>query len=765
MIERTSKVIHQRVLVIDDELNAQTVGGRSVRALVDELCARGAEVVEAASAEDGEKAIVSDASIHVVMLDWSMGGNDEASHAKAAELLRLLRHRNDKIPVFLMADRKILGTLSLEVVEMVDEYVWILEDTAAMIAGRALAAATRYLAGLLPPFAAAMAKYSQIREYSWAAPGHQGGVAFTKSPVGRIFFDFYGENLFRSDMGIERSPLGSLLDHTGPVLAGEQYAAQVFGAHRSYSGIVGSSGSNRTVMTAAINEGEIALCDRNCHKSIEHGLVITGGIPTYLVPTRNRYGIIGPIPPQRLTPEAIQTAIAANPLAKGAAGPRPVYAIVTNCTYDGMCYNAATVQDLLDQSVDRIHFDEAWYGYARFNPIYKDRFAMRGDPAQHRGPTVFATQSTHKLLAALSQGSFIHVRDGRNPINHDRFNEAYMMHTSTSPLYAIIASNDIAAAMMDGVGGPTLTGEAITEAVSFRQALARIKRELARQGQWFFAPWNAPHVCDPATGEMIPFADAPLELLTTDPDCWVLHPGDNWHGFVGLPDGYCMLDPIKVGIVTPGMGPDGELEQWGIPATLITTYLDRHGIVVARTTDFQVLFLFSIGVTRGKWGTLVGTLLDFKRDYDRNAPLSEVLPALVADHPDRYRGVGLRDLGEEMFAYMKTSQQGQALQQAYSTLPHPEMTPRRAYQRLVAGDVEPVAVDNLAGRVAAVGVIPYPPGIPMVMPGENFGPADGPYLTYLRARQTWDREFPGFGLETEGVDIVDGAYTIYAMKQ
>ena len=88
----------------------------------------------------------------------------------------------------------------------------------------------RYIEGLLPPFAAALARYDREREYSWAAPGHQGGVAFLKSPVGRAFFDFYGENLFRTDLGIERGALGSMLGHSGPIGESERYAARVFGA-------------------------------------------------------------------------------------------------------------------------------------------------------------------------------------------------------------------------------------------------------------------------------------------------------------------------------------------------------------------------------------------------------------------------------------------------------------------------------------------------------------------------------------------------------
>jgi arginine decarboxylase len=466
--------------MVDDELaKPTTAGGRAVRALADELRARGIEVVEAFSCQDGVANVVSDSALHCIFVNWTLGKNDRRSHAEATELLRTLRGRNAKVPVFLMADRELAGTVTIEVATLADEFIWLHEDTAAFMAGRAAAAIERYLQGLLPPFAAALGQYNRDQEYSWAAPGHQGGIAFLRSPVGRVFFDFYGENLFRTDMGIERAALGSLLGHSGPIGESERYAARVFGAHRSYSVLNGTSASNRSIMSACVSDGEIALCDRNCHKSIEQGLVITGGIPVFLSPTRNRFGIIGPIPPERLEPAAISKSIAANPLAKSASTKRPVYAVVTNCTYDGMCYHAAEAEARLAKTVDRIHFDEAWYGYARFNPMYRDRYAMRGDPADHPadGPTVFATHSTHKLLAALSQTSYLHVRDGRGAIDHGRFNEAYCSQASTSPLYALIASNDIAAAMMDGPGGQALTQDVINEAVACRLAVARARQQ------------------------------------------------------------------------------------------------------------------------------------------------------------------------------------------------------------------------------------------------------------------------------------------------
>jgi lysine decarboxylase/arginine decarboxylase len=413
-----------------------------------------------------------------------------------------------------------------------------------------------------------------------------------------------------------------------------------------------------------------------------------------------------------------------------------------------------------------LHFDEAWYGYARFNPIYRDRHAMHGDPRDHHRdrPTVFATQSTHKLLTALSQASYIHVRDGRSPIPHGQFNETFMMHASTSPNYAIIASNDVAAAMMDGPGGAALTHESIEEAVAFRQMIARMNGEFGAKGDWFFECWQPDTVLEARTGRTLPFHDAPPELLASDPACWVLRPGAQWHGFGNIEDGYCMLDPIKVSIVTPGVAPAGGLMPVGIPASVVTAYLDARGIVVEKTTDFTILFLFSIGITKGKWGTLVNTLLSFKHDYDKNTPLAQVLPDLVESHPGRYGGMGLADLADEMFSRVAEGGNTEWMAKAFSLLPEAEMTPREAYTRLVHNEVEHLPLDRLAGRIAATGVVPYPPGIPLLMPGENFGADDGPVLSSLRSLEEFDTHFPGFTHDTHGVEAEDGKYMVYALK-
>ena len=197
--------------------------------------------------------IVSDSALHAILMDWTLENDKE--HAKARRLIEFVRSRNDKIPIFLMAERDEASSIPTDVMELVDEFIWTLEDTAAFVGGRVVAAIRRYIEVMLPPLAAALMKFTQEYEYSWHTPGHTGGTAFLKSPVGRIFFDYFGENLLRSDLSISVGALGSLLDHTGPIGEHERYAARVFGAHRTYCVTNGTSTSNRVILTAAVGAG------------------------------------------------------------------------------------------------------------------------------------------------------------------------------------------------------------------------------------------------------------------------------------------------------------------------------------------------------------------------------------------------------------------------------------------------------------------------------------------------------------------------------
>ena len=744
-----------RILVVSGRLHEDADSARAARDLLQELKRQYIELVTAAGAVEALAVVESEPHLQAILVDWDM--DEDAGHAPAIALAEAIRARNAGMPVFLLAKRHDGAPVPVAVLRDAEGFIWLLEETTAAASGRIRAAMCRYREALLPPLFAALEKFTREAAYSWHTPGHMGGAGFLRSPVGRMFHDYFGAPVFGADLSISVGALGSLLDHSGPIGASERYAAHVFGADRTYYVTNGTSTSNRVVMNACVARGQIVLADRNCHKSVEHGLCLTGAVPVYLRAHRNHLGLIGPIPPAALRPDAIAAAIAQSPLAAGNRE-KPALAIITNATYDGLCINAAQAEDWLGASVDRLLFDEAWFGHARFNPLYAGRFAMRGDPVAPRAdaPTVFATQSTHKLLAALSQASMIHLREGRAKTEHARFNESYMMHASTSPQYAIIASNDVSAAMMEGAGGRRLTGEAIAEAISFRQTMARLQADFSARDDWFFTVWQPDAVAD--GGTILDFAEAPPALLAADQKCWMLEPGAAWHGFPALEPGYCMLDPLKVTIATPGINRTGGLAQTGIPAPLLTAYLAEHGVIAEKTTNFSVLFLFSIGVTRVKWGSLVNALLDFKRDYDSNAALARTMPALVQKDPAAFGGLGLRELAQAMFDAMRDARIPELLQQAYNFLPQPEMIPAAAHDMLVRGQGVAAGLAELGDGCAATAIVPYPPGIPLIMPGEGFGPADGPMLTYLAALQEFGKRFPAFAPDTHGIELVDGAY-------
>jgi arginine decarboxylase len=730
---------------------SQTLG-RIVAELVD----LGHRVIEAETLTDGRALVSSDPSFGAVVLDWDV--SEPEGEADARAVLDAARRLSERLPVFLMLEHGDAAELSLEVLSAAQEVVLVLEDTPAFIAGRIDFAWRRYVETLLPPYFGALVEFANTYEYSMHTPGHAGGTAFRKTPVGKAFYDFYGENIFRTDLSVALGPvleLGSLLDHSGRVDESERNAARIFGADMTFFVLNGTSTANQIVAHSAIVAGDVVLADRNCHKSLNYALTVTDAIPVYLRPVRNGYGIIGPIPAAALDPGPIAESIAAHPLAAMAADKAPVYAAVTNSTYDGLCYDAREVTALLGQSVPRIHFDEAWFAYAAFNPLYRDRHAMHAilEPG---GPTLYATQSTHKLLAAFSQASMIHIRSSeRAPVDRARFNEAYMMHGSTSPFYPMIAVLDVAAAMMDGPSGATLTDESIREAIDFRKRVVTLARAIAeRDGDdgWFFGVWQPEEVRDPASGIKYSFAEAPDDLLATEPGCWTLQPDAPWHGFGAVTDGFCMLDPIKVTITTPGMDVTGAFADRGIPAQILTLFLDQQRIEVEKTGDYILLVLFSIGMTKGKWGTLLDGLLGFKHAYDANLPLRDVLPDLVAANPERYGALGLADLCDEMHDALRTGRMPALLDSAFDALPEVKLTPGDAYRRLGRERSERLPLAAMAERTATVMVVPYPPGIPILMPGESAGPADGPLLEYLGALETFDKRFPGFEHDIHGVE-------------
>lgn len=751
------------VLIIGGRPDQESAIARSTREIVAVLESLGRLVVIAHSLDDAEAAIGAHPGLSCVVLGWGLASASDAALDQTKRILRSLHERSKGLPILLGSGRGVAQAIPLEVIEEVDGFIWIPEDSAAFIAGRIDASAKRYLDTVLPPFFGALVNFADTHAYSWHTPGHTGGTAFMKTAVGRAFIGFYGEQMLRSDLSVSVGELGSLNDHSGPIAEGERYAARVFGSDFTYFVIGGSSASNQIILRSAVADGDVALVDRNCHKSLNYALNVSGAIPVYLRPRRNPRGVIGPVPASEIEPAAIKKKLAESPLVKDAKR-KVTIAALTNSTYDGLCYDVEHTTRSLSKSVDRIHYDEAWYAYARFNPLYEGRYGMHRGERSPSDATVTATHSTHKLLAALSQASMIHIRSGRVPVEPSLFNESFMMYTSTSPQYSLIASTDVSSKMMDDAG-PALTDESIREAIDFRKAMVRVGRELAKRkkGDWWFAPWQPDRVKGKA------FADVATDVLASSSDAWILKPGEEWHGFGDLGPRYCMLDPIKVTVLTPGVGRDGKLEKWGIPAKIVTKYLGTRGIMVEKTEPYSILTLFSIGITKGKWGSLVAGLMGFKEAFDANAPLEEILPDLATAYADRYGKLGLRDLCAEMHATYRELAILPNLDKAFSDLPEPVLSPRETFARLVRGEVEHVRASELEGRTLAVQIVPYPPGIPILMPGERFDKKTRAVGDYLLGLEEFDRRFPGFEHDTHGVEIKsdeDGLrhYVLYCLK-
>lgn len=659
---------------------------------------------------------------------------------KTQHILKAIRARNLHIPILLIADHKEVSDVSYEMSREIQGVIWRYEDTPHIVVGRIEHFMKLYREYNTPPFFGALKQFSEQYTYAWHTPGHSGGSAFLKSPAGRLFYEFFGESIFRSDFSVSVRELGSLLEHTGPIRAAEENSAEVFGAEKTYYVTNGTSTANKIVWHACVTPSDFVLIDRNCHKSVLHALIMTRATPVYFRPERNAYGMIGTISVK----EFQGTLVAAQKIFSGQVAK---IATITHSTYDGLCYHIPTVKKLLSEHVANIHFDEAWLAYARFHPFYHEFYAMT-DAGEKCTQPVFATQSTHKLLAAFSQAAMIHCQSGSaQSIVYDYFNEAYMMHTSTSPQYALIASLDVATKMMEGRAGFSLIDETLEEALIFRKKIAELSVQLERQATWWFSAWQPKEILKDQQRISL-FQATHHELKQTHH--WVLKSEDLWHGFKALGDLPVLLDPTKVTLLTPGLAITGQYDTVGIPAMLVAEYLDQQGIVVEKVGFYSFLILFSIGTTKGKASTLLAELSEFKSAYDHNLPVHEVFPEL---HALTYAHLGLKELAQKMHEVFKAQDIAALIQAVDDVLPTQAMLPAETYAHLVNHQVKNYPISELLGKTCAVMLVPYPPGIPLIMPGEMFSEVNQPILDLLMFYENFSAEFPGFETEVHGVTV------------
>ena len=751
------------ILICAPAFDADDLEGHRLGEITTSIEKLGFQVVRARRVEDAEMVVQTDAAIGCMVVDWGKKGLD----GKSAALINLMRRRGLEMPIVILVRRKRLEDIPVEVMDYIDGYIFLSEETPDFIARNLVSRLKQYAETLKTPFFGALVDYAEEGNQLWTCPGHNGGIFYNRSPIGRIFVEHLGEAIFRDDLDNSVLDLGDLLVHEGPALKAQQEAAQIFGAEKTYFVLNGTSSSNKIVLQALVAEGDLVLFDRNNHKAAHHGALFLGrGTPVYLETDRNAHGLIGPIFHEAFDEARIREKIRTHPLIEDKEAwkrDRPFrVAVIEQCTYDGTIHDARTIIEKIGHLCDYILFDEAWAGFMKFHPLYAGRFAMGLEGLGPDSPGIFATQSAHKQLASFSQASQIHVRDShiagqRRHIEHRRFNEFFMLHASTSPFYPLFASLDVGAQMMKGKSGEVLWDDTIRLGIEIRKKMRAIRREFEDKEsdssrRWFFEPF----IADRATsgGRDMPWEDVPTDELARDVRYWELAPDAPWHGFHHLAPGYAITDPNKLIVLTPGFDREtGGYANHGIPAPVVAQYLRENQVVPEKNDLNSLLFLLTPGVESSKAGTLLSALVAFKKLHDDNARLDDVIGEFVRRRPARYAGLRLRDLCAEMHAFFRDSAVStlQRAQFAPEHLPEPAMAPHEAVQRLVRNDVDYVPIGEAQGRIATTMFVVYPPGIASIVPGERLDERARPMLDYLKMFERSANLFPGFDVEIQGI--------------
>lgn len=618
-----------RILLVNDEklvLKALVKGLNAAARQLDNPL--GITFAGVESSAEALAAIQADGEIQAVIVDDQLPGDSGKTRGKqrlsALNLVHEIHALRPELDVYVLIaqenEDEVVNTL---LCETVDGYFYR-DDPDYLGWYRILNAQLQERAHT--PFYDKLKQYVFMAKDAWHTPGHSSGDSLRGSPWAEDFYEFMGEHIFKGDLSCSVPMLDSLLHPTGIIEEAQQIAAKAFGARRTFFATNGTSTANKVILQTLLAPGDKLLLDRNCHKSVHHGVVISGALPVYLDSSTNEeYGLFGPVPKA-----VIFRAIEANKDARAM--------ILTSCTYDGLRYDLKPIIEAAHQHGIKVIIDEAWYGHARFHPEFR--------PTALECGADFATQSTHKVMSAFSQASMIHVNDAS--LDEHVFRENYNMHTSTSPQYSMIASLDVARKQMSMEGYKLL---------SRTLALAAELKELIN-----------------ATGV---FRVLELDDLLQDEV-----KGDG-----------VRLDPTKITV---------DISACGYTVDELQKLLfERFNIQIEKSTFNTITLLLTIGTTKSKVSRL----------YD---------------------------------ALMRIGREGRAPRRLYRTPAIPHFTslkylPRDAFY--CGGQLAPLLDEadqvnaKLAGRISADQIVPYPPGIPVLVPGQVITPEIISYLVNLLRSQ------------------------------
>lgn len=619
-----------RILVINDEhlVLREFVKGlnAAARSLDNPL---GVTFSGVTTAKEALAAIEADGDLQAVLVDdtlYTLGKHNGSRKLQVSALdlvQRITRFRPELSVYILIAQEKEDDVVDALFTEAVDGYFYREERDYRGIY-RILNAQIQERAKT--PFYDQLKNYVWMAKDQWHTPGHSSGESLRGSPWVNDFYDFMGEHVFDADLSVSVPMLDSLMDPKGVIAEAQHMAAQAFGARRTFFATNGTSTANKVIFQTLLAPGEKLLLDRNCHKSVHHGVVLSGAHPVYLDSALNRkYGLYGPVPKK-----TVLEAIRKHPDAEAL--------ILTSCTYDGLRYDLGPIIEAAHAKNIKVIVDEAWYGFARFHPEFR--------PTALEAGADYATQSTHKVLSAFSQASMIHVNDP--DFREHLFRENFNMHTSTSPQYGLIASLDVA------------RKQAVMEGYKLLSRTLALAKELRAQIN--------------STGV---FRSLELEDLLPEE---LRHDG-------------IRLDPTKVTVDISGCGYTVD--------DLQKVLFERFNIQTEKSTFNTLTLLLTVGTTRSKVSRLYDALMRIARE--KRAPRRLVrTPEIPAFTKLRY-------------------------------------LPRDAFY--CGGELVPVLDDKervnkaLARRVCADQIVPYPPGIPVLVPGQLITRDIAEYLASLLRSQ------------------------------
>ncbi len=612
-----------RVLVVSDDAAwlADRLAGLGAAAVRLEN-PYGLTFVGSADAQAALEAIAADGEIQIVLVDKRLA--ERRSRQAASELANRINAFRPEISlyVFLEDDDQKAGVEELAS-HAVDGYFYR-DETDFHGWFRILSAEIAEKSAT--PFYDRLKQYVRMAKDSWHTPGHSSGDSLKGSAWVGEFYDFVGENLLRADLSVSVPMLDSLLHPTGVIAEAQMLAAKAFGARKTYFATNGTSTSNKVIFQTLLAPGNKLLLDRNCHKSVHHGVILSGARPVYLDSSVNRrYGIFGPVPKA-----TVLEAIEANPDAR--------VLILTSCTYDGLRYDLAPIVEAAHARGIKVIVDEAWYGHARFHPAFR--------PTALESGADYVTQSTHKVLSAFSQASMIHVNDPG--FDEHLFRENFNMHASTSPQYSLIASLDVA------------RKQAVMEGYRILERTLRLAQELRQK------------INSTGVFRVLELEDLLSEEVRED----------------GI-----TLDPTKLTV---------DISESGYTADELQQLLfERFNIQVEKTTFNTLTLLLTMGTTRSKVSRLHDAMLRVAKD---RRP-----PRVFSRLPEIPRFTRLACLPRDAFY--------------------------EGGERLPLLDDDGRPNPALVGRVCCDQVVPYPPGIPVLVPGQVIEETITSYLARLQKTQ------------------------------